>query len=143
MIGLILTIIGFLLLIRDVQLSSVAKLKYKIVVDSQGIFIYQEGIGSGEPQNFFPFKAFIEAKLVPVTPFIKKNIFVNISALKFSQLARDFQAVLVKFKIDPHLKGKTQKQLFFEIPIGYTLFFVENNEKFLKTIKRKRIRRKT
>lgn len=143
MVGLILSIVGFLLLIRDVQLSSVAKIKYKIVVDSEGIFVFQEGIGTDQPQNFIPFQAFIEAKVVSVSPFIKKTLFLNLSALKFSQLAKNLQAVLVKLKTDPHLQGRTQKQIFFEIPIGQTLFFVEDTERFLKVIKRKRIKRKT
>ncbi|MHA2337823.1 MAG: hypothetical protein ACXACX_10990 [Candidatus Hodarchaeales archaeon] len=143
MIGLILAFTGFLFLIRDVQLSSVAKIKYKVSVNSRGIYLFQEGINADQPLSFFPFNAFIEARIVPVTPFIKKNLMLNLSALKFSKLARNLSVVLVKFNVDQHLKGKVQKQIFFEIPAGYTLFFIEDSDRFLKTVKKKRIKRKT
>jgi hypothetical protein len=143
MIGLIFAFTGFLLLIRDVQLSSVAKIKYKVSVDSRGIYLFQEGINTDQPLSFYPFNAFIEARIVPVTPFIKKNLMLNISAFKFSKLASNLSVVLVKFNVDPHLKGKVQKQIFFQIPAGYTLFFIEDSDRFLKTVKKKRIKRKT
>lgn len=142
-IGLIVSLLSFILLLRDIQFSSIAKIDYTIQITHRGISIVQEGSSTTDPISFFPFNAVIDVKSVPVRQFIKKTFFLNIAGYRFSKIAQNINGILFSFRIDDHLKGKSQKHLFFEIPAGYSLFFVEESENFLKIIKKRRIKKKT
>ena len=93
-----------------------------------------------EPLSFFPFNAIIGSEIVPVSKFIKKRTIPSVSSLRFTKISSGLNGVLLNFKIDSHIMETTQQQIFFDIPVGCSLFIVEDCENFLKMIKSKQIR---
>ncbi|MFW9928846.1 MAG: hypothetical protein ACFFD1_05615 [Candidatus Thorarchaeota archaeon] len=140
--SLLMFFIGFISLLRDIQLSTLTKVKYEFVLDEKGIIVYQIQNGSIKtPVSSYPFNAITDIKVVSISSFIKRKL--NVAIWKFSKKSLNISAVFIKFRIDRHLLNiKSQGHLLFELPAGTTLLLVENPEFFIKSLKKRRIHKK-
>jgi hypothetical protein len=126
-----------ILLLRDLQFSSLLKLKYKTRVEKQGIVVFPpSNQAKNDPISYIPFNAITEVNRVRIAPYITNSSPISFSAKKFKQIASDLEGVLIKFRIDEHLAKKTNKQFFFDLPAGTTLYLLDDNQSFYQLVRK-------